>query len=164
MIKSPSSVAYISFLPRTLSVCWQVGGAAWRGACSHVSCVKAPRPSRHLFTPPGTRPARTSGLFWRSAEPDGAEMGVQAGGKGYIWAAGRQRVGQTLRELEGWGEGGGVLLWEELLSTKGSSVRLNEQRPRTIQWMLMTQGQLEPQGTQSVCVGVCDVSWCPTVE
>lgn len=57
------------------------------GACCCVSHAEAPRPSRHLFTPPGTRQAKTAGLFWRSAGQDRADMGVQDGGWDYRWAA-----------------------------------------------------------------------------
>lgn len=57
------------------------------GACCRVSHAEAPRPSRHLFTPPGTRQAKTAGLFWRSAGQDRADMGVQDGGWDYRWAA-----------------------------------------------------------------------------
>lgn len=61
------------------------------GACCRVSHAEAPRPSRHLFTPPGTRQAKTAGLFWRSAGQDRADMGVQDGGMGL--QMGRSRLG-----------------------------------------------------------------------
>lgn len=73
-----------------------------------MSHAEALRPSRHLFTPPGTRPAKTAGLFWRSAGRDRADMGVQDGGWDYRWAAvDGGRTGWTRGTAE---RNGGVLL------------------------------------------------------
>lgn len=134
-------------------------GRLWkkvRSACCHVSHAKAPR---HLFMPPGTQPPRTAGLFWRSAGWERADVGVHGGGWDYRWAVGG--VGGCRTE---WTWAG--LLRQELLSTKGTSTRLNGQRPRTIRWTIMTLCWLQPQGTWSrvharAYVYVCGVCvWC----
>lgn len=140
-------------------------GRLWkrvRAACCHVSHAKAPR---HLFMPPGTQPPRTAGLFWRSAGWERADVGVHGGGWDYRWAVGGVGGCRTERTWAG-------LLRQELLSTKGTSTRLNGQWPRTIRWTIMTLCWLQPQGTWSrvhvrvhacVYVYLCGVSWCLTV-
>lgn len=111
--------------------------------------------SQHLFTPPGDTTGQDSwcgfGAVWGSGR---ADMGVHVGGWDYRWAAvdgegGREGGRQGGRA----GQGG---LWEELLSTKDTSARLNGQWPRTIRWMIMasTSGDSGPECV-SVCVHVC---------
>lgn len=86
---------------------WCVGrlGKKAGGVCCHVSHAEARQPSQHLFTPPGTRPAKTAGLFGRSVGWDGADIGVHDGGWDYRWAG------------VDWGVGQGGL-WEEYTEHK----------------------------------------------
>lgn len=48
-------------------------------------------------TPPGTQPAKTAGLFWRSVGQDRADMGRQNWGMGLQMGRSRQGAGQGAR-------------------------------------------------------------------
>lgn len=115
-------------------ICWGLAALSW-----------------HLFTPPGDTTGQDSwcgfGEVWGWGR---ADMGVHVGGWDYRWAAVDGEGGR-----EG-GRAGRGELWEELLSTKDTSARLNGQWPRTIRWMIMasTSGDLGPECV-SVCVCVC---------
>lgn len=142
-------------------MCWQVGGAGWRSVLPCVTCWGPAALSAPVYAPGDT----TGQDSWFVLEECRARQGGYGGaGWGMGLQMGRSRLGV---DGAGWGERGtvGVLLWEELLSTKGTSARLNGQWPRAIRWMIMTLCWLRPQGTWSrvpvcVCMCVCGCVCC----
>lgn len=94
------------------------------------------------------------------------EVQSQTGQKWECRLGGRVTYGlqadRGLDRLTGGGEAGGVAL--RRITEHKRLVSKTEWAVTTYNpMMIMTQGRLEPQGTQSrVCVCVCDVSWCPT--
>lgn len=140
----------------TLSLCG--GLAGWRRRLEErVAVCHTLRPSRHLFTPPGTRPAKTAGLFWRSAGRDGADMGVRGGGMGLQMGRSRQAGGRVY----GWGLG--VELWASVRRITEHKRNVSETQwavATAVRWMIMTLCWQQPQGTwSSVCVWVWVGLW-----
>lgn len=111
-----------------------------------VICWGLAAHSRHLFTPPGDTSGQDSwcgfGEVWGWGR---ADMGVHVGGWDYRWAAVDGEGGR-----EGGRRGG---LWEELLSTKDTSARL--------EWPVTTYDPMDDNGLNlrglgsRVCECVC---------